>query len=324
MTSLTASPEITSSITLPNISRSTEDNGILEFQVDNVNTSVANAIRRTMLSDIPCFVFKTFPDSDNQATIHKNTCRFHNEILKQRLGCIPIYIKDLDTPVENLRVIIKVKNDTDSIRYVTTNDFKILDTQTGKYLSDSEVSGIFPPSGPPANGFILFTRLRPKISASIPGEEVDIESKISISSAKNSGMYNTCSTATYFMTSDPIKQNSEWASLRDSFEEKGFTTEEIDKERQNWFLLDAKRFVKKDSFIFKGKIYNTIFKESVEEKKIKPKDLIVEEKKNINKYITKSKKSVIELALEVRTKIKEYDKRWMERKKIAKTEYLNQ
>ena len=88
MTSLTESPEITSSITLPNISRSTEDNGTLEFQIDNINTSIANAIRRTLISDIPCFVFKTFPDSDNLATIHKNTCRFHNEILKQRLGCM--------------------------------------------------------------------------------------------------------------------------------------------------------------------------------------------------------------------------------------------
>ena len=81
---------------------------------------------------------------------------------------------------------------------------------------------------------------------------------------------------------------------------------------------------REDSFIFKGKVYNTIFKESVEEKKIKPKDLIVEEKKNINKDLTKPKKSVIELALKVRTKIKEYDKRWMERKRITKTKYLNQ
>ena len=251
MASLTTSPEITSTITLPNISRATEDNGTLEFQIDNVNTSIINAIRRTLLSDIPCFVFKTFPDSDNETIIHKNTCRFHNEILKQRLGCIPIHIKDLDTPVENLRIIIKVKNDTDSIRYVTTNDFLIIDTQTGKYLSDSEVSSIFPHSGAPANGFILFTRLRPKISANIPGEEVDIESKISISTAKNSGMYNTCSTATYFMTSDPIKQNAKWATLRDSFEEKGFTAEEIDRERQNWHTHAAKRFVKDNSFIFK-------------------------------------------------------------------------
>ena len=60
MTSLTASPEITSSITLPNISRSTEDNGTLEFQIDNVNTSIVNAIRRTLLSDILVSYLKLF------------------------------------------------------------------------------------------------------------------------------------------------------------------------------------------------------------------------------------------------------------------------
>lgn len=251
MASLSASPDITSSINLPNISKATEDNGVLEFQVDNIDTSIINAIRRTLLSDIPCFVFKTFPDSENEAIIHKNTCRFHNEILKQRLGCIPIHIKDLETPVDNLRVIIKVKNDTDSVRYVTTNDFQIRDNTTGKFLSDSEVSSIFPPSGPPSNGFILFTRLRPKISESIPGEEVDIESRISISTAKTSGMYNMCSTATYMMTPDPVQQNANWGNLRDTLESQGFTPAEVERERQNWFTHDAKRIVKENSFIFK-------------------------------------------------------------------------
>ena len=81
MASLSASPEITSSITLPTISRATENNGTLEFQIDNVDTSVVNAIRRTLLSDIPCFVFKTFPDSENEATEQLNRAeRFLTEI----------------------------------------------------------------------------------------------------------------------------------------------------------------------------------------------------------------------------------------------------
>ena len=217
---------------------------MLQFQVDNIDTSIINALRRTILMDIPCFVFRTFPDDENQTVINKNTCRFHNEILKQRLGCIPIHIKDLDTPVENLRVIIKVQNDTDSIKYVTTADFQIKDLKTGKFLKDTEVRSIFPPCTPPCQGFILFTRLRPKISASIPGEEVDIESKISISTAKESGMYNMSSTATYFKTPDPVKQNAKWATLRDQFENSGFKVEEIERERQNWFVHDAKRLTK--------------------------------------------------------------------------------
>ena len=53
----------------------------------------------------------------------------------------------------------------------------------------------------------------------------------------------------------------------------------------------------KNSFIFEGKIYNTRFKNIIEKKAIKSKDLIFEEKKNKN--LIKSKKSVMELAFEL-------------------------
>ena len=38
-----------------------------------------------LLSNIPTVVFKTFPYSENKCDITKNTTRFNNEILKQRL-----------------------------------------------------------------------------------------------------------------------------------------------------------------------------------------------------------------------------------------------
>ena len=82
MASLSASPDITSSINLPNISKATEDNGVLEFQVDNIDTSIINAIRRTLLSDIPCFVFKTFPDSENEA-IRVQNLQLRREFIEQ-------------------------------------------------------------------------------------------------------------------------------------------------------------------------------------------------------------------------------------------------
>jgi DNA-directed RNA polymerase subunit L len=242
--------DMESSISLPSILNATEEHGTLTFQMEKTNMSIINALRRTLLTDIPCFVFRTFPDSENQTTIHKNTCRFHNEILKQRLGCIPINIKDLETPVENLRVIIKVQNDTDSIRYVTTRDFQIKDIVSGKFISSTEIDKIFPPSPPPAQGYILFTRLRPRLSANIPGEEIDIESKISISTAKESGMYNMCSTVTYFMSTDPVQQNAQWAILRDKSETDGTSAADIEKERKNWYAHDAKRFVKKNTYDF--------------------------------------------------------------------------
>jgi DNA-directed RNA polymerase subunit L len=53
------------------------------------------------------------------------------------------------------------------------------------------------------------------------------------------------------MTPDPVQQNANWASLRDTLESKGFTPAEVERERQNWFTHDAKRIVKENSFIFK-------------------------------------------------------------------------
>ena len=54
-----------------------------------------------------------------------------------------------------------------------------------------------------------------------------------------------------------------------------------------------------DSFVFNGKIYNTEFKSSAKDKKSEPKySLFV---KKINKSVIKTKKSAIELALDVQT-----------------------
>ena len=109
----------------PQISEMYEDRGVLKFTLSGVHMSLANSIRRTILSDIPTVVFRTFPYNQNQATIHKNTTRFNNEILKQRLSCIPIHIQDLETPLEDFEVEINVKNKTDSIQFITTKDFRV-------------------------------------------------------------------------------------------------------------------------------------------------------------------------------------------------------
>ena len=78
----------------PRINILTEDDNILKFRLSGVDVSLANAIRRIILSDIPCYVFRTTPYSENKATIFINTSRLNNEIIKQRLSCIPIHISD--------------------------------------------------------------------------------------------------------------------------------------------------------------------------------------------------------------------------------------
>ena len=109
-----ASPEVSPSvedsttvITLPVVKHGSENKGILTFTLEKANVSIANALRRVLLSDIKTVVFNTDKDNIN---ILKNTTRFHNEILKQRLGCIPINIKDPDG-IENLQIELNMNNE---------------------------------------------------------------------------------------------------------------------------------------------------------------------------------------------------------------------
>ena len=237
-----------SSIILPNIKESIETNGILTFTLEKTNVSIANALRRTLLSDINVVVMDGSLEK-NDIKIHKNTTRFNNEILKQRLGCIPIHIKKHDV-IDDLLIEINEVNDSDSMVYITTKDFKVKNISSDTYLEEEDVKKMFPPDKL-TNGYILFTRLRPKISNNIPGQEIHIECKLSISNAEKNGMYNIVSTCAYANTPDRVEQNSQWEKNEHELDEKGYSSKDITEFRKNWYLLKGKRFYKDDSFDFK-------------------------------------------------------------------------
>ena len=55
-----------------------ESDDILTFTLGGVDVCYANAIRRTILSDIPVVCFKTTPYAENKADILINTTRLNN------------------------------------------------------------------------------------------------------------------------------------------------------------------------------------------------------------------------------------------------------
>ena len=164
---------------IPIISNNSENNNELNFTISNINVSLANAIRRTIISDIDIVVFRTSPYERNDANILTNTTRLNNEIIKQRLSCIPIIINNIEEfPIDKYYLEVKVTNISNSILFVTTEDFVIKDVATNKPINEAKNREIFPPS---SNGqFIDFVRLRPKISDDIPGESIHLTCKFSI------------------------------------------------------------------------------------------------------------------------------------------------
>jgi DNA-directed RNA polymerase subunit L len=231
-----------------------EEDGLMSFTIANTDVSYVNAIRRTILSDIPIVVFKTTPYEENKANILINTTRLHNEILKQRLSCIPICIPNLEeTPIKNYLLELDVENKTDTTIIVTTQDFKIRDKSSNTLLEDGQVKKIFPPFIPPTgNGeyYIDFVRLRPKISDEIPGERIKLTCEFSISTARDDSMFNITGTCAYGCTPDQEKMAEQLEIRKQKWKDEDKKEAEIKFEAANWKLLEGLRYVKRFSFDF--------------------------------------------------------------------------
>ena len=185
------------------------------------NVSVANALRRTILADIPTAVL--FP-----CRITKNTSRFTNEILAQRIGCVPVH--SLDPSVVGYELSLNAKNTSEEIIVVTTEDFVVEGHAKAART-------LFPPSiYGDKEWFIDLLRLRPAV-ANIPGEEIALTCSVSVGKAKESGQYNVASTCSYAATHNQ-------AASDEAFSKKEGESKE------NWNMLEAKRFIDPDSFDF--------------------------------------------------------------------------
>jgi len=232
----------------PSLQTIATNNNILEFTLNNVNVSIANSLRRIILSHIPVYVMRTSPYEKNDANIIKNTTRFNNEILKQRLSCIPLHISDPKFPYETFEIEINKKNTSGNIEYITTEDFKVKNILNNEYISKEDKDKIFPPDKN-TKYYIDFARLRPAISDEIPGEELILTCKISKSNANEDGMFNVVSTCSYSNTMDEGKAQVEWNKLEKSYI-KDHNDIEVKKLYENYMLLNAKRHYIKDSFDF--------------------------------------------------------------------------
>tara|TARA_B110000879_G_C11157214_1_gene507440 strand:- start:362 stop:1471 length:1110 start_codon:yes stop_codon:yes gene_type:complete len=237
-------------MTTPLISDIHELKNTFRFTLSNVNFSIANALRRTILVDIPCFVFKTSPYAESKCEITTNTGKLNNEIIKQRLSCIPIHLTDLTTNIDNYSLILQKKNETNNIIYVTTEDFQIYDNELKKFIDEKIVRKMFPPC-PITNRYIDYIRLKPKISNNLDGEEIDLSCKFHIATAKESGMYNVVSTCAYGNTIDLEKSEKHWDIKEKELKKANTESSLLAMEKKNWNLLDCQRYFIADSFDFK-------------------------------------------------------------------------
>ena len=139
-----------------------KDRNYVEFELGNIDISMANSLRRIMLANVPTIGFRTEPYKNSMVSIKINDSPLHNQMLSHRIAMIPIYITSPDKFVpEDYLYIIDVKNDSLNLRNITTDDINVKHIPTNKFLSQKDVRKMFPHdsiTGDP----ILITILRSK------------------------------------------------------------------------------------------------------------------------------------------------------------------
>lgn len=243
----------------PLIKNFAEHSDVLNFTLHNVDVCVANALRRTVLSDIPTIVIETDTYENNKCNISVNTSRLHNEIIKQRLSCIPIHStilrdsEDQKSLIGNYELVVDVTNDSDNIIYVTTEDFKLKDKKTNEILSKDETERLFPnlfPKNMQTQSYIDFVRLRSKIGNDIPGEQLSLTADFSVNISKVNSMYNVVSKCSYGNTPDIDKSSSVWDKLETKLRSEDESTEDIKFKKENFKILDSYRHFVENSYDF--------------------------------------------------------------------------
>jgi len=121
--------------------------------------------------------------------------------------------------------------------------------KTDVYSNESAVRAIFPPS-PVSGDYIEFARLQPKLSENIDGERLTLRCGLDIGMASQDGAFNVISTCAYECTPDESKAAEVWKEHAAAMKKSDKTDEEIEFEKRNWFLLEAKRYYQPNSYDF--------------------------------------------------------------------------
>ena len=221
----------------------------LSFTLTNCSRSLANGLRRTIMADVPCVVLHAETSADDGPSFHVNTSRRTNEILAQRLACIPVHASDPMFPYQEYTYVIDKTNSSDSIEYITSEDITLRETKSGRDVAASEIRRIFP-SDPTTGDFIDIVRLRPGLAKTMVGESLHVSGKLSLSTPGQNGCHALTSTCVCVGTRNKAEIDQALATLEKKLLSEGKPAEDIALAKSDFNHLDASRLTVPNSFDF--------------------------------------------------------------------------
>jgi len=185
-----------------------EERGLtLAVQLDGLDVSYVNGIRRVMLSDVPVVCLRTAPFDKSECVVSANTTSLSNDVVKQRIGCLPVCLfknPDIMRHYGEYYVKLDVVNETPSPLYVTTMDMHVIHKITGDHLVTSDVFPPFHFKG--TDHYVDLFLLQPKLTER-KAERITLESMFSIGSGKECGKYNAVTACALTGVIDPVRRD---------------------------------------------------------------------------------------------------------------------
>jgi len=216
----------------------------ITFNINDIDVSVVNALRRVILSNIENVAFKFEEKYDKDITITDNTSALHNEIMKQRLSLLPINLTDdeiLGFNKYNYKFVIDVVNKTNDLLDITTKDIQIFDKNNNTYPK-AFVERVFP-ANPFTKDHILLTKLKPNLFNNEKGGKFKMEGYANKYTASTHAGYSMVSKAVYENVVDEELAEKEFEKKYNNLNE----TEKA-KQRKSFETLDKFRYFKMNEF----------------------------------------------------------------------------
>jgi len=172
------------------------------FRLKNTNVTIANTLRRAIISDAPSVAFRTEPADKSDVVISVNTTPLVNEMIALRIGLIPINADPLTFDPEAYEFVLDMENRENEIIDVTASNFKVYKRNEENPLDEPvqvPTETFFPPD-PITKETALITRLRPRWNPTAPYERLALRAKASISSGQENVRWSPTSQCSYAYT----------------------------------------------------------------------------------------------------------------------------
>lgn len=175
------------------------------FRLAPSNTTMANTLRRQVLSAVKTVGFRTEPAEASEVNIQKNTTPLVNEMLAHRIGMIPIVADPYTFDPARYTFRIEKENDTKEMMDVHAADFIVTEKDPSDPLAEERTiptETFFPPD-PITGSTCLITRLRPQWNPIAANERLVLTAKACVSTGAENSRWTPTSQCSFENTRDP-------------------------------------------------------------------------------------------------------------------------